>query len=344
MIKDDELEKLNIEPDKIILILLKHLMYLKNENAFLKNNAALHSLDNGSFDNKIGGKFLPDGISVNKIGGNTLPDGTIKNMFGGNTLPDGTSENKNGVNTLLDGTSENKIGGNTLPDGTSENKIGGNTLNDDTSENKIGGKDLNNDASGNNIGGKDISEALSKLNSDSKGGALVYSIFEKELLKALEYYIKNGDGQNTLFTFYNEFLDAIEEQNSASSKLRDAAANARLEDTHSLPARISTDPISFAKLQDALQGHLPRTARWDLYATVAHELLLLHNAGKATSAELRGFGGLSVDGFEKHLTKLMSYGLVKKLPPSNYVLTEKSNFILLQLFGIPIIKESSDNN
>jgi hypothetical protein len=46
MNKDNAPEKLIIVPEEINRILLKHLMILKNENAYLKNNAAIQSSEN----------------------------------------------------------------------------------------------------------------------------------------------------------------------------------------------------------------------------------------------------------------------------------------------------------
>ncbi len=175
---------------------------------------------------------------------------------------------------------------------------------------------------------------MPQINVDGNGGALLYSVFEKGLIKALEHYINSDAVQNSLYKFYADFEDAVAERNSDASKIKEAMANASLEDTHSLPVAIPLERVFINRLHIALRVHLPRRAGKGVHRTVANELLLLHNAGKATGAELRGFGGLSVAGFAKHLPNLIRNGLVKKQPPSNYVLTDKSKHILLELFGV----------
>ena len=218
--------------------------------------------------------------------------------------------------------------------GITENKVGANNAIEDIPEIKVGANNGFDGIPENKVGAKSVFEALFKLNSDVEGSILQYSVFEQALNEALEQFIKNEDGQKTLYTFYTEFLEAIEAQNSAAAKLKENATNVQLEDTHKLPAKISMDVDGIAKLVVALNGQLPRTVRGDLHQNVALELLFLHNNGKVTGAELRGFADLSVTGFNKHLTKLVHYGLIKKQAPLNYVLTDKSNHILLELFGI----------
>src|ERR1017187_5687241 len=120
------MEKLEIEPDKIIHILLKHLMHLKNKIAFLENDAALNS-----FDKDI-------------------------------------QEKKLGINKLYDGKPKD------------------------------------------DLGIKHILEALPELKADKIGVDLIYTVFEKGLLNALEQYIKNGDGQTTVYNFYTDFVEAVE--------------------------------------------------------------------------------------------------------------------------------------
>ncbi len=285
------MEKLNIEERKIIKILLKHLMALKNENAFLKNNISLFQSEVDIAETDLGGKKLYGGKVKDDLGGIQLNSDILNDNLGGIQLNKGIPKDDLGVIQLKTGISEN------------------------------------------NLGGIPVTEALSKLITDGNGSDLLYKIFEKGLRNALEDYIKNGDGQNTLYNFYNDFEDAVNEQNSAAAKIKEAASNARLEDTHSLPAQLNSDKDSIINFSSKLKGTLARRADRDSFKTVAKELLLLHNAGKATSSELRGFSGLSVKGFEKHLQKMLHYNLVKKQPPSNYVLTEKSKHILLELFG-----------
>ena len=186
----------------------------------------------------------------------------------------------------------------------------------------------------NEIALNEANSALPKINLGANELPFNYAIFEQELIQALDSYIKNGEGKNTLFNFYTDFEAAIMQRNSDSLKRKDAAANLRLEDTHILPPNISVEIDTIAKLQRVLRTHLPRHTNRHSYNTVAYELLHLHNAGKATSAQMGKFGGLSIIGLKKQLPKLMRYGLIKKHPPSNYALTDKANHILLQLFGI----------
>ena len=153
-------------------------------------------------------------------------------------------------------------------------------------------------------------------------------------MKALNEYIKTGDRQHTLYSFYENFVEAVSEKNTEAEKIKAAATILRLEDTHILPARITITLEVLEKMKVALHGYLPHTAPHDLYGTVTDELICLHNNGKATSNELREACGLSVPGFAKHLPKLQRLGLIVKQPPLNYVLTETSKHILLKTFGI----------
>ena len=75
MNKDNEEKKLEVEPDKIIHILLKHLMHLKNEVAFLKNNSALNQPEDD---------FILNGQHVKKLSGDNVKDdlGGIKLQIG----------------------------------------------------------------------------------------------------------------------------------------------------------------------------------------------------------------------------------------------------------------------
>ena len=169
----------------------------------------------------------------------------------------------------------------------------------------------------------------------SKGDVWLYTIFEQGLNEALEQYIKNGNGENTLYAYYADFEDAVTQKNEEETKLKEAVKEIPLEQTHTLPAAIPLDNISVGKLLDALPAHLSSSATYKERRTVAKELLCLHNAGKATAAEMSEFGGLSKGGMAKHLPRLQRAGLIKKQPPHNYALTEKSIHILLKLFGIP---------
>ena len=269
---------MNIEERKIIHILLKHLMDLKNETAFLKNKLALNSSDDDLPENKVGTKNVQNGIKEKEDGTHIVNNGIKEKEEGTHCLTEGIKEIKDGTKSVMDG--------------------------------------------------------ISILGTDGNGGTLLYSVFEKGLKMALEDYIKNGDGQNSLYRFYTHFEEAVEAQNLATAKIKDDASNVRLEDTHELPAEIPVDTASINKFRGVLRPHLQKRNASSVNATVSRELLLLHNAGKATGAELRGFSGLSEAGFKKHLPNLKRYGLVEKQPPLNYVLTDKVNHILLKLFGV----------
>jgi hypothetical protein len=329
------MEKLNLEPDKIIHILLKHLMDLKNETAFLKKFAALHSSEDGIPKNRVGINNASEAIPKNRVGINNVPEAIPKNRVGINIVPEAIPKNRVGINNVSEVIPKNRDGINIVPEAIPKNRDGINNDIEGISKNRVGVKDVFEDISKSSIGINDVSEALSNLNADTNGNDLLHTVFEKELLKALEEYLKNGDGQTTLYDFYTDFVEAVAKQNSDAAKARDTAVNLRLEDTHYLPAKIAYKDDSITKLMTALHGHLPNFARKDLYRKVAIELINLQSLGKATSTEIREFTGMSVTGFAKHLPKLMRYGLIKKQAPLNYVLTDVSNHIFLELFGIP---------
>ena len=342
------MEKLTIEERKIIQILLKHLMYQRNEIAYLKNKAALNNDDKDFTENSlapkkhveglpkiiIGGKMAAGGLPETMQGEKKIDGGLAETMQGGNDAGKGLVETMQGGNDVGKGLVETMQGGCDIIKGLDEMMQGGNKTAVGLDETMQGGNKATGGLDETMQGGKTVLTDLSISNVDTNGGALLYSIFEKELLNALEDYIKNGAGRNTLYTFYSDFEDAVNEQNLAAAKIIEATANGKFEDTHSLPLQIINDDYTIARLSVALRKHLPRRVNNSLHHTITTELLFLYNAGKATSAEMRGCGKLSADGFEKHLTKLIEYGFIKKQAPSNYVLTDKSNHILLELFGV----------
>ncbi len=335
MNKNTDMEKLEIEPDKIIHILLKHLMDLKNENAFLKNYANLHSSENGIPRNRLGINNVPDGIPKNRVGIKNVLKGIPKNRVGIKNVPEAIPKNRVGIKHVPEGIPKNRVGikytFNVIP----KNRVGINNVTEDIPKNRVGIKYIFNGIPEDRVGIKYISEALSNSSSDTNRNSLLHSVFEEELIKAMDEYLKNGDGQTTLFTFYSDFVDAVAEQNSADSKAKDAAANLRLEDTHFVPSDISHKNESYDKLESGLKRHLPRYAGKGIHRTVAIELLQIQRTGKATGTELRDCSGLSVAGFAKHLPKLIAYNLIKKQAPLNYVLTDYAQHILLELFGVP---------
>ncbi len=335
MNKDNEAEKLTIEERKIIHILLKHLMDMKNEIAYLKNKAALNNDDKDLPENRTGSNKLIGGLPEIISGGKKANGGLTETMQGGNEANGGLAETMQGGYKAKGGLAETMQGGNKADGGLAETMQGGNKADGGLAETMQGGNKADGGLEETMQGGNTVFADLPIININANGGALLYSVFEKALLNALDDYIKNGSGQNTLYSFYADFEDAVKEQNSAATKSNEAISNARLEDTHSLPLKIISDHYNSAILCRVLRKHLPRKANYSLGHTITTEILFLYNAGKATSSELRGFSGLSADGFEKHLTKLIRYDLIKKQPPSNYVLTDKSNHLLLELFGIP---------
>ena len=76
------MEKLNLGSDKIIHILLKHLMFLKNENEFLKKNAALNYLEKGIQESNLGAIKLKEGTAEGMVGANQFKEGIPEGMVG----------------------------------------------------------------------------------------------------------------------------------------------------------------------------------------------------------------------------------------------------------------------
>ncbi len=321
MNEDNAAEKLDIVPEKIIHILLKHLMYLKNENAYIKNNVGLQMADTTIAEKSNGVKSAPNAIAEKSNGVNSVPNAVPEKSNGVKSAPNAIAEKSNGVNSVPNAIAEKSNGVNSVPNTVPEKGNGVNSVPNTISE--IGN------------GVNSLIEGISTLNIDTNGGVLLYSVFEQGLIDALNQYIKNGNGQNSLYDFYTNFVEAVEQKNTEAAKLKEAILNLLLEDTHFLPLQIAVDNVSLAKLKSALHAYFPLNARGAMYETIARELLLLHNSGKVNGAKLREAGGLSIAGFSKHLPRLKKYVLVKSEPPSNYVLTEKSIHILLKTFGIP---------
>ncbi len=69
---------MNIEPEKIIHILLKHLMDQRNEIAYLKNKAALYNDDNDLPESLVGIKPLTEGVPESLVGIKNLSDSTTE--------------------------------------------------------------------------------------------------------------------------------------------------------------------------------------------------------------------------------------------------------------------------
>lgn len=294
---DPEAEKIIIHPERIIHILLKHLMFLKNENAYFKNKAGLQLPENAISDSGDGSKILLEDISEIGDGSKPLLEGIPGKGDGSKPLLAGIPEMVEGSKPLLEGISEKEDGSKPLWGG---------------------------------ISGKGNGE---------KGNNWLYPAFEKELIMALEHYIKIGNGQNTLFGFYADFVEAVAQKNDEAIKKKEAEKQLKLEDTHILPVEIPVDAISVETLSAAMREFLGKNVPRHLPKRIAFELLLLHNSGKATAAELRKVSELSEGGIAKHLPKMQRSGLIKKQPPLNYALTEKSKHILLKAFGVAKGKE-----
>src|ERR1017187_2666097 len=176
------MEKLEIEPDKIIHILLKHLMHLKNKIAFLENDAALNSFENDIQEKNLGKNQLQEGIPNVDLGINQLKKSITKDDLGINQLKKGITKDDLGINQFTKGITKDDLGINQFIKGITKD----------------------------DLGIKHILEALPELKADKIGVDLIYTVFEKGLLNALEQYIKNGDGQTTVYNFYTDFVEAVE--------------------------------------------------------------------------------------------------------------------------------------
>ena len=258
----------------------------------------------------------------------------IKNKTGLNSENNGIGEKGEGSSSSIMPVVKNKDGSSSFTEAVPKNKDGSSSSIMPVLENKDGGSSVFMAVLENKDGGKSIFMAAAENKDGSKSDFWLYTAFEQELINALEQYIKNGNGQNSLYSFYTDFEDAVEQKNMDAIKMKEAEKNLTLEDTHILPKGITVDDDTIDELADTLRDHLPRTSPWKLYKTVACELLHLYNIGKASAAQMRGFAGLSVSGIAKHLPKLQRADLIKKQPPNNYVLTEKSIHILLETFGV----------
>jgi len=346
---DNEMKKLSIESDKIIPILLKHLMVLKNENAFLKNSAAIYSIENGMPNTIYKVNRVPDGIIEKRDGIENVGNDIMEKRDGIENVGNGIMEKRDGIENVGNDIMEKRDGIENVGNGIMEKRDGIENVGNDIMEKGDGIENVGNDIMekrdgiknvGNGImekrdGIENVLEALQGLSNEANSGVLIYSVFEKALIMALEQYIKSGDGQKTLYSFYTDFVEAMEKQNLAEEKSREAVKNFRLEDTHFLPAIIEENKESIHKLKVVLHGYFSVSATRGMYKRVASELLFLHNEGKATGAQLRELTKLSEPGFRKHIPKLVRTGLIKKQAPLNYVLTENSIHILLELFGKP---------
>ncbi|MEI6817294.1 MAG: hypothetical protein WCL14_11835 [Bacteroidota bacterium] len=325
---------MNIDPEKIIHILLKHLMMQQNEIAYMKNKEGLLNdfsvnalkkdssirLSGGISDLGDGSKRLSGGIS-------DLGDGS-KQLYGGiPDLGDGSKQLYGGIPDLEDGSKRLSGGISDLGEGSKQLYGGIPDLVDGSKQLYEGITDIGD-------GSKQLFEGIPLVEDGSKHDAWLYSYFEEELIKELEQYIKNGNGWSSVFDFYVDFMDAVAKKNAADSKRCEMVISLKLEDTHTLPLEIKFDTASIGKLSTTIRGCLQQNASWDMAKKIACEFLLLHNSGKANITELRKVTGFSEGGLAKQLPKMQRKGWIKKVPPKNYALTETSRHILLETFGI----------
>jgi hypothetical protein len=304
---EQEIEKLSINERKIIDILLKQLMNIQNEFAYFKNKVGLQLSNNAITDFGDGGNIVLDAIGKNEDGGNIGPDAIGKKEDGGNIFLDAIAKNEDGGNSVSDAIAKNEDGGNIVLDAIAKKEDGGNFVLDAIAKKEDGG------------------------NSDIR----LYADFEQQLSKALKQYITNSDGQNSLYAFYKNFEQSVTEKNRAIALLKESKNNLILEDTHYLPAQIPYNNDTVLSLTSALRPHLLKNVPAHTLSYIVSELLLLHNLGKAKAKELRGLTNQAESGMSKHLLRLQKIGFIKKQPPGNYVLTDKSKHILLETFGIP---------
>ncbi len=373
---DNETEQLNIEPDRIIYILLKHLMYLKNELAYANNKMSLIRGDGYPPDlkkeaNKSDG-CPPDLRKGASKSDGCLPDSGMGENKSESCPPDlrkGASKSDGCPPDLRKGVFSSEMCPAFLGKGIFSSEMCPAYL-----EKGIFSRDGSPDNFEKGIFSSEMCpaflekgifssemcpaylekgifssegchpfpkkgifslvEALSDLGKGTNEADWLHSVFEQGLIKALDYYIKNGNGQNTLYTYYSDFVKAVAEKNSLPERLKKEATPVRIEDTHILPKEIPIDAYSTSPLEAALYGCFPQNSKLEMRHHAAKELLFLHNAGKAKQTELRKLIGMSVSGFSKHLPRLIQYGLIKELPSKNYGLTDLSKQILLKTFGI----------
>ena len=300
-------EKLSIDERKIIDILLKQLMVLKNDCAYFKNKAGLNNALDTSSEVHLG---INDAL---------CPPSNIQ--LGINDTLDTPSNVQSGINDALDAPSNVQLG---IKD-----------VLDTPSNVQLGIKDVLYPPSHVDLGTNNLIEALSHIGTDANRAILLYSFFEQQLIIALDQYINMGSGANTLYYYYSDFVKAVNETNLIASKVKEAVNNLPLEETHVLPAEIPANDDTLTVLELHLRGYLSERSRMEVYENTALEMLYLHNNGKAKQAQLREVTGISVSGFAKHIRRLKQYGLIKELPSKYYALSDKSIHVLLKLYGKP---------
>src|SRR5690242_18369195 len=112
--ENKEPEKLSIDPDKIIPILLKHLMDSRNEISYLKHFMLLHTPG--------------DAVAKLNIGTNTADGGNSRKEVGINSVDLGNSRKEVGINSVDSGNSGKEVGTNSVDSGNPGKKVGINSV------------------------------------------------------------------------------------------------------------------------------------------------------------------------------------------------------------------------
>jgi len=318
---DTEAEKLTIIERKISHILLKHLMLQRNEIAYIKNNADLNwagkDIDNINDNLKYPNNQAPKINEPTKWPSNDTPNISEGIKWPSNDTPnisEGIEWPSNAIANINKGIK---------------------SAGEDTPNISEGIKSTNSETSNISEGIKWAIKALVAIDEGANPENSVPAYFEQGLIATLNQYMKMSDGKTFVYSYFNDFMEAITHKNTGAAQLRAGIVPAWLANTHVVPINISADYESLSMLKTALSKHLHYSSSRASYKRVGMELLLLHNNGKATGSQLRTASGLSKSGFGKHLPRMQSEGFIKKQPPLNYALTEKSKHILLEVFGIP---------
>jgi len=174
---------------------------MKNEMAYIKNREALNYLITDVPENNIGDKSTFMGVPENNIGDKSITNDVPENNIGAKPLINDAPENKVGTESLSMGVPKNKVGSKSSIMAVTENKVGS----------------------------KSVFEALPNIKEDANWENKLYSVFEQGLNNALTQYIKNEDGQNSLYKYYSDFEYAVAEKNREEAKIVEASKHARLE-------------------------------------------------------------------------------------------------------------------
>ena len=314
-------EKIILNHEKITLIMLKHLMLLKDKKAFVS-----HYSDITSFEELVNGKINEN----NALYGDA--DRNINGIF----------KKKNAVESSDSGIIENKDADDKSDNGSITSGYASDISDSDTNKNKgaivINDKGVNQNKNAVDSGSNSIKAdfySLLKVRNEPIAHQLVYEVFEQELITAMEGFSKTDNGQHSLYSFYQNFIKTLDEINMHDERTNPRQVTLNMEETHYLPGQITVEGTAMIKLRHELQKLFPPRIARIIAKSIAGELANLHNHGKASGSDLRKWSGLSKSGFSKHLPKLQSMGFIIRQPPRMYVLTEKSKLLLLKAFGVP---------